>query len=300
MLKTPKKKITSLPSNKGGVPKKKGGLKKLTMFKSKVRTRHKTHKPLRTNLGLLPFRSVVRLGSQTDLPDTTSHGGTRIECNTITAVGNSANKRKMKRCFVQGKVVTAKHYDATEFINLQKPEQDKMFPLVAKSLHGSRGKGNYLIKTQEEWDKWKPNKNLDNYIVEKFHDYNREYRLHVTADGCFYTCRKMLKTDTPEKDRWFRNDSNCSWIVETNPTFDKPVNWNKIVEECVKALKAVGLDIGACDVKVQSSNDKNGTPRPNPEFIIIEINSAPSFGEITTQKYLTEIPKILRAKKAKQ
>jgi type I restriction enzyme S subunit len=36
---------------------------------------------------------------------------------------------------------------------------------------------------------------------------SREYRLHVTADGCFYACRKMLKADAEE--RWYKNDSNC-------------------------------------------------------------------------------------------
>jgi hypothetical protein len=36
--------------------------------------------------------------------------------------------------------------------------------------------------------------------------------------------------------------------------------------------------------------------RENPEFIVIEINSAPSFGEITLQRYLERIPAIIFAK----
>ena len=62
-------------------------------------------------------------------------------------------------------------------------------------------------------------------------------------------------------------------------------------ENLSKALNAVGLDIGACDIKVQSEkgHDRGG----NPEFIILEINSAPSFGENTLIKYEEQLRKML-------
>jgi hypothetical protein len=163
-------------------------------------------------------------------------------------------------------------------------------------VYGSRGTGNYLLKTREEFDAFVAKHRGGNYIYERFHDYNREYRLHVTSDGCFYTCRKLLKEETPERDRWFRNDSNSTWILENNPSFDRPTNWDAIVAECVKALNAVGLDFGACDVKVQSAKNSKDKDRKEPKFFIIEINSAPSFGTLTTQKYLEEIPKLLTRK----
>lgn len=203
----------------------------------------------------------------------------------------------MKRCFAEAKVITAKYENLEAVVSSTVEARGKFLPFVIKSHTGSRGRGNYLITTEQQFQQWLPGKPVANYIVEKFHDYVKEYRLHVTKDGCFYTNRKMLKSETPKDKRWFRNDSNCTWILETNPDFDKPVNWNAIVSECVKALKAVGLDVGACDVKVQSSKDKNGKVRPTPEFIVIEINSAPSFGEGTLQRYLTIIPTILTAKK---
>ncbi len=84
--------------------------------------------------------------------------------------------------------------------------------------------------------------------------------------------------------------------MEGNEKFDKPVNWENIESECVKALKSVQLDIGACDVRVQSSLKKSGNVRLNPNFMIIEINSAPSFGEFTLQKYKEIIPQILNQK----
>ena len=99
-----------------------------------------------------------------------------------------------------------------------------------------------------------------------------------------------------------RNDSNSVWVTQFDENnnlktdFDQPSNWTTIVSEAVKALEAVGLDIGAIDVKVQSRTTKKGAVRENPEFIILETNSAPSFGDITLRKYKEEIPKILKEK----
>jgi glutathione synthase/RimK-type ligase-like ATP-grasp enzyme len=84
--------------------------------------------------------------------------------------------------------------------------------------------------------------------------------------------------------------------VETNPNFDKPVNWDTIVADCVKALAAVGLDVAAFDVRVQSTKNGKGQNRPDPKYIILESNSAPSFGTITTQKYLGVLPQLITDK----
>jgi glutathione synthase/RimK-type ligase-like ATP-grasp enzyme len=98
----------------------------------------------------------------------------------------------------------------------------------------------------------------------------------------------MLKEDAEE--RWHRHDMNSVWIMEENELFEKPSNWDLIVEECVKALNAVGLDIGGCDVKVQS--EKNQDRGGNPEFIILEINSGCSMGSVTLVKYEEQLRKM--------
>jgi glutathione synthase/RimK-type ligase-like ATP-grasp enzyme len=231
-----------------------------------------------------------------------------VECNTITAIKNTANKLLMIQAFQAAGVIIppiVAHLPVRSIIdqneNLlhifnESVADAESYPMVAKHLRGSRGTGNYLLKSVEEFDRWSRNRELSNYIFQGFVKYNKEYRLHVTSEGCFYTCRKMLKTETPASERWHRHDSNCVWVLEENPLFDKPANWGAIVTECVKALNAVGLDVGACDVKVQSSTNSNGERRTNPKFVILEINSAPSCSTITTQKYLEEIPKILTRK----
>ena len=253
-------------------------------FFVRVFSRHPSHNPLRKSM-LLPFRSAVRFGSTT----TTD---IKIQCNSIDAVRNSADKRRMKDCFTASGVITADWTKETNPDTVLKWCKDK-YPIVSKHRFGSRGTGNALHETEASLKAWMNGKSLNDYIFEKFYSYSREYRLHVTNDGCFYTCRKMLKNETPDEKRWFRNDSNSVWILESNPQFDKPSNWKVIEAECVKALKSIGLDIGAFDVRVQGKDKKD------PKFIIIESGSAPSFGDVTLQKYKEEIPKVLKKKHEK-
>jgi glutathione synthase/RimK-type ligase-like ATP-grasp enzyme len=263
-----------------------------------VRSRHPSHSVIRRKIET-DHNVVFRLGSTTPTSEVFKTAKNVVEINTVQAITNSANKLLMKRKFSEAGVLTADWWNAE---SLENWAADK-FPIVVKHIFGSRNNGNTLIKTPEELNAWlnkKSNTQLTQYIVERFYNYNREYRLHVTADGCFYTCRKMLKSDTPAEKRWFRNDSNSTWILEENENFDKPSNWTAIVAECVKALNAVGLDVGAIDLRVQSREDQKGNNkkviRKDPKFIVIEINSAPSFGELTAVKYLDVIPKIIKSK----
>jgi len=262
-------------------------IKKYNNYFARIRSRHPSHKILRKSI-LLPFRSIVRLGSTTpsEIP--------MIECNTIDAVKNSSDKLLMKRCFTANDVKTAEWLDghmnitAREISLVDNTGKEIRFPIVAKSRFGSRGRGNTLIKDLAAWTEWSRGKDFSNYIFEKFYNYAREYRLHVSTDGCFYSCRKMLKEGTPEENKWYRNDSNCVWYLEDNPNFNKPNTWNEIEKHCVTALLSVGLDIGACDVKVSADSIA---------FIVIEINSAPSFGDITAVKYKEEIKNVLLKKR---
>lgn len=284
--------------------------KEIKFFKPQIRSRHNTHKVLKEvkSFPLFPFKSVIRLGSYTKYEDSVSNGGNRIELNTVHSITNSADKLFMKKCFDEKKVKTALWtIRPTEvaiqlYPNLLTHFWNKIeefgFPIIAKHRLGSKGKGNYKLDSKEDLNSWieKRLDRIEEYIFEKFYNFAREYRLHVTKDNYFYTCRKMLKNDTPEKDKWYRNDEHCVWIMEDNELFDKPVNWNDIVENSINALKATGLDFGAVDVKVQSAKDKKGNIRKEPEFIIIEINSAPSFGEVTAIKYLEILPHLLLEK----
>ncbi len=278
--------------------------KKYTLFRPMILSRHPSHDILRLKhkkIAALPYRSVIRFGSSTEVEDTVAKGGNRIEINTIDAIKISANKLLMKQKFTEAGVRTANWRQHCPIEGLT----DLEFPIVAKAHYGSKGKGNTLLKTHEEYLEWTSGKNLSNYIFEKFMNFGHEFRLHVTEDGCFYTCRKALKQDVPEDQKWRRHDDICVWFLETNENFQKPNSWNDIVSDCVKALKAVGADLLSFDVRVQTPRDKDGNLRPYQEYILLECNSASSMdngtGEVSVcaQKYIDEIPKII-IRKAKQ
>jgi len=271
--------------------------KKLTKFRPIILSRHPSHTILRAqnkSLPLNPFRSIIRFGSTTPTSKYETKGKQKIlvEINTPEAVKNSSSKLLMKQCFDKAKVKTCKWWKAEDFKN----KEEVSYPIIVKKINGSRGKGMQKFNTYSEFEEFFNNDKKERYIVEEYFTGVREYRLHVTEDGCFYTCRKVLKSNTPDDVRWKRNDETCAWLLETNEKFDKPVNWKEIEKDCVNALKAVGLDIGAIDLRIQSSTNKEGKKRKNPEWRIIEINSAPSFGNLTSEKYKEIIPNLLRTK----
>ena len=260
-------------------------------MKLKIRTKNHTAQPLK-NLIEVNTRCVFRLGSLTPTEEIFPRGVALnkpiIEINTAEACHNSGDKILMKNLFSENDVKTAIWAEMSDGIAKIFPEM----PAIIKHKNSCKGQGIFYIENQEALDEFinaRVNRSLGNYIIEKYYNYSKEYRLHVTKDGCFYTCRKMLKEDAEE--RWHRHDMNSVWIMEENPLFEKPSNWDLIVDECVESLNAVGLDIGACDIKVQSEKgrDRGG----NPEFIVMEVNSAASFGEVTVIKYEEQLRKML-------
>ena len=78
--------------------------KKYTMFRPRIRSRHPTHSVLRSGvIELMPFRSIVRLGSTTELK---SNLDARVECNSADSIRVASNKRLMKQAFYEKEVNT--------------------------------------------------------------------------------------------------------------------------------------------------------------------------------------------------
>lgn len=250
----------------------------------KVRSRNHSANLLRNQIEVTR-PTVYRLGSFTPTNKVfkhCKHPELIREINTVEACKTSNDKYLMKHAFDEHNVKTAQWwtFDNTDEFN-------ENYPLIIKHIHSSKGKGIYYIQNAEEMTEFinSHNSNLNNYIIEKYHKYVREYRLHVDKFGCFHANRKMLKNDATE--RWHRHHINTVWIREDNEMFDKPVNWDEIVAECQKAIAAVGLEIGCVDVKVQSNKQEH------PDFIILETNSAPALGEESAPKYINELKKIV-------
>lgn len=281
--------------------------KKITTFRPMILSRHPSHDCLRAkfkNTSLLPYQSVIRFGSSTEIDDTVANGGKRIEINTVESIKNSANKLLMKQKFQQANVKTAEWIQYTNLETLKGWSSEK-FPIVAKSHFGSKGKGNTLVKSAEELESWIKTHSPSSYIFEKFMNYGHEFRLHITKKGCFYACRKALKQNVAEEDKWRRHDDICVWFLEENEQFFKPNSWEDIVTDCVSALNTIGADILSFDVRVQSPTDSKGNTREYQDYILLECNSASSMdngtGELSicAKKYINEIRKVI-IEKAKQ
>lgn len=291
---------------------KKNPPKKYSRFRPLVLSRHPSHNILRARNKTLPlfdFPSVIRFGSSTEVEDSVVKGGRRVEINTVASIKISANKSLMKDKFVEAGVKTAPFFRVNsnniEELILQAKEltEDFKSKLVCKAHHGSKGNGNTLISSEDELRSWIEGKRLTSFIYEKFMNYALEFRLHITEEGYFYTCRKALRKDCPEDQKWRHHDDTCVWLLEINEDFKKPNSFNDIVTDCVKALKAIGADILSFDVKVQGPNDGKGRPREYQDYILLESNSASSMGDyiegqpsICAQKYIEVLPQVINNK----
>lgn len=259
---------------------------------TRVRSKNYSCASLRHNekgIGPFPIRSLVRFGSTTptEMIFPKSYGKYDIiEVNSVESIQNSRSKLLMKECFATNKVKQSEWAlpDNKDKLNNMK------FPLLAKRIFGYKGKGMVKLDNLEQLEEFIANTNLEGYYFEKFFNGSREYRLHVAEDGCFMSWRKLRKKETPDDKRWYFNSDYCNWVGETHDLFNKPANWDNMVNESVKALKSVGLDIGCVDLRCQSSG------KTNPEFIIVEINSAPSLAEQGVEAYREKIYDIINDK----
>jgi glutathione synthase/RimK-type ligase-like ATP-grasp enzyme len=275
-------------------------LVKQTSKKVAIFSRHPTHDVLRGKL-VSKVTACIRLGSTTE-------SDAAIQINSEAGVRTSSDKRAMKAGFARLEVKTPKAALYTRNFVINTREQtinwkvinelySLKFPIVLKNRFGSRGTGNSLFKTAEDFNANvldNPTRNWDNYIIEEYMNYGLEYRIHASPviNAAFYACRKALKKDVPEELKWQRHDDTCVWFLPDTENFKRPANWEEIEAEAIKAVAACGLDFGACDIRVSAKADEHGRQ----SFTIIEVNSAPSFGDVTAQKYLEVLPAIIQAK----
>ncbi len=260
--------------------------KKLTRY-LRIRTRNITTKQLANKI-ITEKRAVYRAGSFTPTENIFKTPiGDVIEINTVNACTISNNKLLMKQAFDDyAKKADAYVIPTAAWTNGDSIKEWTIFPAIVKHLNSSGGKGIYYIKNQEDLDAFvaKHEHHLDKYIIERYYTYSKEYRIHIGKDGAFHAIRKMLKEDATE--RWHRHLAHCVAILPENELFAAPDNWEELCEACHHAMRAVGLDLGAVDIKVQTTLE-------SPKFIILETNSAPALGELTTIKYEEQLKKFL-------
>lgn len=197
----------------------------------------------------------------------------------------------MKHCFTNAGVKTADWWIAfnnglfrAKHADVETPQAELPYPIVAKSHYGSKGMGNTLIESAEALREWMIGKNLNKYIFEKYVNFHKEFRIHCSTNGIFCAFRKLRKEGT---ERWFFNTNNCVFkTVDLETIKDSPF-WKNVEEDLIKALKELKLDLAGFDVRIN---------RDYTDFSIIESNSAPGLLNIGTQAYYNEIIKLFKQK----
>ena len=104
----------------------------------RVFSRHPSHKILRDSIEV-PTHSVVRFGS-------TTLSKAPVQINSVTAIQNCTDKRRMKQLFIENNVETPEIIEI-----IPQLEYDFSRPLVAKRSFRSRGKGMKLLTSREEY-----------------------------------------------------------------------------------------------------------------------------------------------------
>lgn len=213
-----------------------------------------------------------------------------IEINKEESCRKSGDKIVMKKCFDEWEVKSTLWCELKSYESIDTMSDELNFecgigrPYIVKHKYSSRGNNIYFFETPDELFEFCQNTpHINSYIVEHWFSFTREYRLHVDKFGCFLAHRKMLRNDAQV--RWHRHHENSVWINEDNENFDRPDDWEAIVEAAQKARRSVGLDICSVDVKVAGRRD-------NPDFIILETNSGSALGEDSAEKYVVELQKI--------
>jgi len=252
----------------------------------RIRTKNPSAIPLRGQI-LVPFLSVARLGSLTPLKSVFPNRDLSriVECNTTDAIENSRNKLRMKKCFTDYDIPQAIHWDS--HLRFPTDTRELPYPIVAKKIYGFKAKGMKLLNSKEELDSFISKTNLEGYFFEKFYNFGKEYRIHATPEKAFLSWRKLRREDADQK--WYFNSSNCNWVSEEHELFQKPSNWKELEQIASLAIQSTGLDIGAVDIRIQSSSS-------NPKYIVCEVNSAPQLGEVGVVHYIREIKNLLVTK----
>lgn len=213
--------------------------RKYTNHNINVRTKVKTH--------LADFRNsiVIRWGNRIEVDLEGS-----ITYNKASAIALATDKKESRRVLAEAGINVPKAVTpASETIN---------FPVIARPRVHAKGRNFVLLHNRGDfYAHWI--KNNDDWYYSEFVDKIKEYRVHC-AHG-----RVLNYLEKPNP-----GNGQIAWNRAVNGEAFTNVRWSDynsaVALECLKAVKALGLDFGGVDVIV----DKDGKP------YILEVNTSPT------------------------
>lgn len=190
-----------------------------------------------------------------------------IVFNNIIAVGNCADKYQMHKLFALHGVPSVEFCD----FNTKEGRKKAIENISIEEKFVLRGRDN-LINWDDIYELW----GVADYatIYEKP---KKEYRVLMFKGRPFRVMEKKLK-EGHEND-WQRHIENCDFKAIAI----RGIN-NDVIDACVKACNAVGIDLAGVDVMITQDN----------KVKVIEVNSAPSMNDVSIRKFFKRLQIWLR------
>lgn len=216
-------------------------------------------------------RVVIRMGGTMNYSD---YG---IQINSREAVECAKDKFRMKQRFSENNIPTLPSIRISSIQEALTLYQTIEFPCVVKPISRSGGIGTMLINNIDELAR-----NLDiinnQAYIEPLFNTTSEYRIHVSSNnGVFFSVKKIKRN---KRDLFITRQNHTN-----TREFVRPRLWNAIEDACVRALSAIGLDLGAFDVGYNSEG--------NHSFVIHEVNTAPELLTNTREAYCNELTEMI-------
>lgn len=248
-------------------------------YKTRIRRSQPSGRRLQRIMPRFNKRVLVRMGRRDESKPCD------ILINPPEAIAISCDKLAMKNRFMINGVDTTNFEQITEETIRKAESGETTPPMVIKGRFSSGGKDVWRPETKERLVE-RLKEYVGSGIVEPFFKANREFRVHAdTTFGSFFIIEKVQRN--ADKDRWKKGRRFCSFVED----FDLSLYGRTLISlATVNALKAVGLDIGCCDVMMGE----------NESYIkVCETNSAPGLGEKTILSYREAIIRLVESRGAR-
>lgn len=169
--------------------------------------------------------------------------------NNSKAISNATNKRRSRELFVEEGVPTPKLYTPEN-------KDTAEFPIIARPFTHAKGKNFIVLNTKEEFLSHFESNYSNGWYYSEFIDKEEEFRVHLGHGKVLAIMQK-----TPGKGHaWNRNQSGEPFTYLPWKSSKKVV-----IEAAVKAINALGLDMGGVDVIYK-----------NKKAYVLEVNTAPT------------------------
>lgn len=118
-------------------------------------------------------------------------------------------------------------------------------------------------------------------LYTRFWKCDRELRVHVVGNEVVdFAEKRRVRTENPKPDRYWIRTHNNGWIYAREGARCT----QKVKDLCIQAIRVLGLDFGAVDVRVRDGGEAR----------ILEVNTAPGITGTTVNSYAAAFRRLLR------